>query len=246
MDEHSAKLLKSGFKIIRLPNKIVIKNDKITIIGNTDNTLWTTCGVLSEECYGISSPDDYVVFDIGLNIGVAALYFAQDTKVKHIYGFEPFQKTYHQALLNIKNNENFSKKITAYNFGLGSKNKDTTVSYNSELPGSMSTSIDRYAGIGVQEVVKIRDVAEVLAPIIEKIKKERVLVKIDCEGSETEILTRLEETGLISSIDIFLMEWHFSPPKELLDILKRNMFISFFEHIVINELGFIRAINKNR
>ena len=243
MDDYSAKLLNNGFEIIKTPNKIVIKNDSITIIGTGDNALWTTYGVLCEECYGVSSQDNYVVVDIGLNIGVAALYFAQDAKITHIYGFEPFKKTYHQALVNLKNNEHLAEKIKTYNFGLGDKNKEITISYNSDMPGSMSTVVDTYAGTGSPETIQVKDVAEVLVPLIEK-HSERILVKIDCEGSETEILTRLEETKLLASIDIILMEWHFHPPGELLDILKRNMFIAFFEHVVTNELGFIRAINR--
>lgn len=49
--------------------------------------------------------DDYVVIDIGMNIGIASLFFAAKKEVVKVYGFEPFEDTYNQAIENFKRNE---------------------------------------------------------------------------------------------------------------------------------------------
>ena len=72
--------------------------------------------------------------------------------------------------------------------------------------------------------------------------KEKVFCKIDCEGAEKEIVPSLEMSGLLHRIHVLMMEWHFSPPKSLIDILTRNGFTVFFDHSVRDKLGFIKAV----
>ena len=74
------------------------------------------------------------------------------------------------------------------------------------------------------ETVIIKDAAKVIAPILNENKDKHVIVKCDCEGGEFEIFERLDEEGLIKSIDIILMEYHFRSPDGLVSILTRNGF----------------------
>lgn len=243
LDKYLEGLKNCGFEITCLPNKIIIERSDITIIGTSENAIWTTYGVFCEEQYGFTALDDFVVFDIGLNIGASALYFSQQDNIKKVYGFEPFQETYKLAMMNLEMNKELSNKIEPFNFGLGAQSKEVSVSYNASLPGSMSTTIDRFSGSGFLERVTIKDVAEVMSPLLHS-HQEKILVKIDCEGGEFEILPRLEASGLLSQIDAIVMEWHFTPPQGLIEILRRNNFLTFHSHVVINELGLIYAIKK--
>lgn len=241
MQKYIEDLKKSGFEVFRAHNKFIIRNSALTIMGTAENTIWTAHGILCEECYGFSCAEDYIVFDIGLNIGISALYFAKNPRIKHIYGFEPFEHTFRQALLNLENNKELSTKITACNFGVGRSSCEITMAYNPDLPGSMSTMVDRFAGKGPLEKATIKNVADVFKPIMAK-HKEKILLKMDCEGGEYEIIPELEAHGLLSRVDAIQMEWHFSFPQKLIDILKRNGFTSFYNQSVVNELGYIHSV----
>ena len=100
-------------------------NYKITDDGNvlvqagTIKLLWKydiekiiTKEVFYKERYNWGGRNDrYVVFDIGMNVGIASLFFAQRNDVECVYGFEPFPVTYQRALENISLNVKLMKKI---------------------------------------------------------------------------------------------------------------------------------------
>ena len=240
MNKYITALEKAGYTVTMPTGRVIIKNQQMTIIGQGNNPLWTAQDVLCAEAYGFAASIPYIAVDIGQNIGTASLYLAQRENIRHIYGFEPFKETFFQAQVNFMNNPEYSKKISSFNYGLGSRNEEIEVHYNREMPGSMSTTHDRFSGGDLQKV-SIKDASEVLTPIFQK-HEERVLCKIDCEGAEKEILASLEASGLLERIHVFLMEWHYEAPDYLITLLVRNGFTVFFEHVVRNELGFIRAI----
>ena len=64
-----------------------------------------------------------VIFDIGGNIGVTAIYLASLFPDAKIYTFEPLPENYQLLKSNVKNYKN----IEAFNFGLGSKSGDFKV-----------------------------------------------------------------------------------------------------------------------
>ncbi len=240
MIDYIDKFNQAGYSLLDSNGRIIIRGPKMTIIGQSKNTLWTAQDVLCSECYGFASEEKFIALDIGQNIGIASLYFACNPNISHVYGFEPFPATFFQAQVNFTNNPNLSKKITSFNFGLGEENKAVEVHYNKDLPGSMSTSHDRFSE-GELQSVEIKNVSEVVDAILQK-HKEKVFCKIDCEGAEKEILPALATSGLLGRIHVIVMEWHFTPPTELLSILTKNGFTVFFEHSVRNKLGFIKAV----
>ena len=240
MDKNIHNLNRAGYVVYTRKGRIIIEGPDMTIIGQSNNTLWTAEGVLCSECYGFASQDEYIVLDIGLNIGIASLYFANNPKVAHVYGFEPFPETFMQAQVNLTNNPALAAKVTPFNFGLGTENKEVAVHYNKDLPGSMSTIHDRFAEGELQQV-SIKSVSEVLEPIFNR-HAEKVLCKMDCEGAELEILPALEASGLLRRIDALIMEWHYARPTALVDILERNGFTVFYDHVAMNALGFVRAV----
>lgn len=239
MEKYIASLNKAGYSVRIQKERVIIENSELTIIGQSNNTIWTAQDILCSKCYGFASADLFIAIDIGQNIGVASLDFANNKNILHIYGFEPFPETFFQAQVNFANNPNLSSKITSFNFGLGKENKTVEMHYNKNLPGSMSTSHDMFAE-GELQRVEIKNVSEVLDLILQK-HEEKIICKIDCEGAEKEILPSLERSGLLQRIDVLILEWHFEPPSALIDILTRSGFTVFFDHVVWNELGFIRA-----
>ncbi|MDR1243309.1 MAG: FkbM family methyltransferase [Deltaproteobacteria bacterium] len=240
MKQYITDLGRAGYTVKMQKGRVIIKSRQKTIIGQSENTLWTAQSILCAESYGFASASPYIAIDIGQNIGIASLYFAENENINHIYGFEPFAATFFQAQVNFANNPGLSGKITSFNYGLGQENKEIEAHYNKDLPGSMSTTRDRFTEGDLQQVA-IRDASEVLKPILEK-HEEKVLCKMDCEGAEKEILYSLEASGLLGRIDAIIMEWHFKAPDDLVSLLARNGFTVFFEHVVRNELGFIRGI----
>lgn len=194
-----------------------------------------------------------VVIDIGMNIGLASLYFAARDEVEDVYGFEPFKPTFERAMFNFKINEKYSSKIHPHNYGLGDRDKELTLEYSSKTPGRMSTvkSINdisrstRYAT--TTETIQIKNAAGDIHRIIERHKNKKIIIKCDTEGSEKEIFESLDSKGILKNIDMVMLEYHFSYDIPLQDILKRNGFVFFKQRTVTlqtGDFGIIRAIRK--
>ena len=234
---------KSGYQVARKNNKIQIWNDVITIEGEADNTLWTAVAVFCEDEYHFDMNEEYVMFDIGFNLGMTSLHKAQDKNCVKIYAFEPFVPTFELAQRNMDLNKELSKKITAFNYGLGDKDEIIEINYNPSRPGAMSSVKNVFKDSAYVEKIRIRKTSDVLAPLFEKCK-EKIFLKIDCEGAEKQILPELENSGLIKRVDVIIMEWHFEEPSWIVDLLIRNGFVVFRLNTIANELGMIRAYRK--
>lgn len=241
IESYCNKFQNSGYAVTRTQdNKIEIKSDDLIIRGDSDNTLWTADEVLCNTGYEFLLDEPYIMIDIGFNIGITSLYFARKSRIKAIYGFEPFIPTYNQGLDNLKLNPNYSDKIKLFNYGLGSEDKILKIPYNKKLPGAMSTVFENSKeNVSSIEEVKIKNAYDVINEIIDK-HKEKVFVKLDTEGSEFEILPLLSEKGLLNKIDILIMEYHKKDPQVLLDILKKNNFFYFQENFA--DTGVVKAV----
>ncbi len=236
----------TGYSVKRLKDKsIEIKNKNLRIIGKANNTLWTAKEVLCNENYSFSIDEPYIMFDIGFNLGMSSLYFAQKSNIKAIYAFEPFTPTYELGMNNLKLNPELSKKNNLFNYGLGDCDKTLEIAYNPKLPGSMSTVEDKFADKNlVKEKLEVKNAFNVLEEIMTK-HTEKVFVKLDAEGAEYEIIPLLSQKGLLKKIDVLIMEYHsYSDYKILLDILKNNGFFYFCTKDTFNQ-GIIRALRNS-
>jgi FkbM family methyltransferase len=214
--------------------------------------------VIVEEVFGngeyhFDTGGRSVVIDIGMNIGLASLYFASRDDVECVYGFEPFKPTFDQALFNFRINPDCAEKIHPANYGLGSGEKQLTLDYCATVPGQMSTvkhidethpwRKDRTKPVTVQ----IRDAAAEIGAILKQHPDKKVVVKCDTEGAEKEIFERLDADGLLGAIDVVMLEYHFSYDKPVCEILGRNGYIIFKQKLVLldtGEFGMIRAVRK--
>ncbi len=173
-----------------------------------------------------------VVFDIGMNIGIASLFFSSFKNVDCIYGFEPFLETYRQARENVLRNDNsVQKKITAFNFALSNYDGNETFRYNRDFSGGMRIDFgSERESTDVEGKIEIRDAAAVLASLFERHKKRKIVMKIDCEGSEYRIFHSLEAANLLENIDVFLMETHDKRENEIKTILRAHHYAYFDQY----------------
>jgi len=190
-----------------------------------------------------------VVIDIGMNIGLASLYFASRADVKAVYGFEPLKPTYEQAVFNFRINEQCGRKVHPCNYGLGDGDRQLTLEYYGRMSTVRPISDIRHSPKypTIEETVVIKRAAEALRPILQRYKDETIVLKCDGEGAEKEIFQDLDSAGLLSSIDVIMLEYHFSCDVDLIERLKRNGFMFFRQRtasLETGDFGIIRAVRK--
>lgn len=219
------RLLAHGCKI---ENEIVTTPEgvKIDISNVPHEALGITKEVFLNKAYALNFSYDAALIDIGLNRGIASLYFATYPNIKKIYSFEPFKPTFELAQRNLELNPLLSEKINAFNVGLGKAEVTLELPYMAKVTGGMSTTHDVCKGeINIRkETVVIKDAAKEITPILEENKNIHIIVKCDCEGAEFEIFERLNEEKLIGNIDVILMEYHLNNPDGMVSVLTNNGF----------------------
>ena len=187
-----------------------------------------------------------VVIDIGMNVGLASLFFAKDLNTVSVYGFEPFERTYKIALDNFgMNSKAIIEKIRHYNFALSNCDKKDTVNYVEDEPGNMSLVYpndvnSQNDNIECEKVI-VKDAGRVLKDIIEENNKYSIIVKCDCEGSEYEIFDSMERMNLIGKVSCFIIETHLGRGDELLKILDKAGFNYFAPVSRDGRMGMIYA-----
>jgi FkbM family methyltransferase len=203
--------------------------------------------VFVEKDYNLLSNENFVVFDIGMNIGISSLFFALNQKVTQIYSFEPVVTTYDQAIYNLKLNKAYSHKIEAFNFGLGGSSRVEKVLYNSQAKGNCGIRLESSLVIDKKDAkeieINIKDVSAILPDLMAKHSGQPVVLKIDCEGAEYEIVQKLNDANLLKDVEMLLIEWHDKGAKLLEDLLIANNFRVVSRHLT-SITGMIYAFKK--
>ena len=187
----------------------------------TNNRFYTIGEIYTRDGYSVPQLyqfKEFVVFDIGMNRGYAALKFANYDSCKAVYGFEISQETYDFALENLDLNPELAHKIKTYNFGLSDKEDEIDIYC---LPGSDGITTTELEFTNVQtewlkgkEQMKIKKakVKEASAIILDIIKKDNInsniVLKIDTEGSEHKILDNLINNDVLDKVDLIMGENH--------------------------------------
>jgi FkbM family methyltransferase len=223
-------------EIILEKDQINFKTGDILLNVITAEEIYILYEIFVRKCYEVITEKDFNVIDVGLNVGFASLFFAQNHQVKRIYAFEPFKPTYEAALANFELNTKYSGKILPHNIGLGSKNEILRVSYNDKFKGKNSS-----LNIGLEntELIHIHRADEVIESIFEDNPANRFLIKMDCEGMEFEIFEIFKNKPLPDQLFGFLIEWHYRDPKPIIDVLITNHFRVHKTNY--GKLGFITA-----
>lgn len=183
--------------------------------------------------------EDTVVIDIGMNIGIASLWFASKKEVVKVYGFEPFRDTYSQAIDNINlNSDEIKSKIITFNFGLTDKNEIKKIAVSAEESGYRNVFIPASSDNSVE--IECKDAGEVVGKIIADNIDKKILLKVDTEGSEYVIFNSLQKEDCFKKIDAILMEYH-NGADNLIEILK-NYGYKIMLHGPKEKLGMLYAI----
>lgn len=191
--------------------------------------------VFVEKDYNLVSNESFVIFDIGMNIGISSLFFALNKNVEQIYSFEPVVTTYNQAVYNLELNPAYSNKIKAFNCGLGGFSRVEKVLYNSQAKGNCGIRLESSLVIdkaNAKEIdINIKNISEVLPDLMAKHSGQKKVLKIDCEGAEYEIVQKLNDANLLTDIDVLLIEWHDKGAAILEGLLIANNFNIVSRHL---------------
>ncbi len=186
---------------------------------------WEEIFILSEifinGLYNIRPVQSSILIDIGMNTGFASLMFANQDNIQSVISFEPFKRTHAQAMRNLEMNRDLASKIKVNSFGLSIKSQSLTLDYCYEwkgcagLSGLPTTHLQENELVS-QEVIQVLKSSTVIQEIADENPGTPLIAKIDCEGSEYDILECLYEEGKLNLLDTVMMEWHDPSKLELL------------------------------
>lgn len=186
------------------PRKITLRNG-IAIETSPNNTpLAIATEIFIDNVYtqwGLSIEPSDVVVDIGANIGTFALYAARKTK-NAIYAFEPFTENFEFLEKNLHAN-NF-RNVTLEQIAVSNKNGMEKL-YLSGISGGHLLFDHNNKG-------QLYDYVHVPTKMLEKLMEKHSIkkidfLKIDCEGSEGQILQSTSRKCLEKTRKI-AMEFH--------------------------------------
>ena len=187
---------------------VIVTIDGISFYARVPDDLRFVDEIFFRRIYNFSLKNDCYIIDIGMNIGLATMTFAQKDFVRKVHSFEPFKGTYSRAHANLSLNPEIAAKVSAHNVGLADADEDKTVLiYDESDSGAFSI---RGSVSGTPAAISVRNAATVLGPIIEAAKANglSIIAKVDCEGAEFPIFESLERHGLLAEITAFMVEWH--------------------------------------
>jgi FkbM family methyltransferase len=230
--------------------ELIIDIDEVKLIIETGQELDIAYEIFLLGVYNFIYKKPCIAIDIGMNTGFASLFFAHRPNVKAVYGYEPFKVTYDQALRNFALNPELAEKIKAFDYGVGARDETIAVEYDYKVKGSVGVAgIDERfkptdsSAIAREELV-IKPFTQVFQGITTDYPDIDIVAKIDCEGSEYEILDALAENGQLSQIKIIMMEWHKKGPASLEKHLEEAGFIIFSRLPRSTNVGTLYAIRS--
>ena len=239
----NAKRLNGEYRI--KDNYLQFSWDRITVHISTASDLYIINEIFVEKCYHFRIPrnESVSIIDIGMNVGLASLYFASLPFVKDIFSFEPFKPTYNVAAVNLSFNPSLASKILTFDYGLGKKNEILKVPYNSMNPGINTSVGDKSSNVqgSILENIHIKIARNEIERILETRPDGIFMIKMDAEGAEYGIFDNLFELPLDKRIIGIMLEWHKNGPDELEDSLIQNGF-NIFSFNLNKKTGFIYAI----
>ena len=227
----------------------IIKRDFVTFktnsdlqmkirVKSTDLMQLTTIWLIREyEAPGFEIKENDTIIDIGGHIGLFMLFCKQFCRKGKIYCFEPALDNYRIFLENVKLNN--LEHTFSFNTAVSKQNGSIPLYLNRDTSGhSIFLKNSNYIQVKSITLQKIFDLNNI---------KKCNLLKLDCEGSEYEIINSLPDS-YFSMIDKMIIEYHFATkyPKLLTELINKLESTSFSVNVkrLTNDTGLIFAIKN--
>ena len=150
-DQHAVtlrNLSSQGATISRRSDSAYISLGGVNVVARHREDFQIISEVLVFNTYNILPLRDSVVIDVGMNIGLASVFFAKQRWAKKVYGFEPFRDPFTRSKETFDSNKTLKEKLFARNAGLSDKNERPIVHYSTE--GTIAAGINGAASGPVQ------------------------------------------------------------------------------------------------
>ena len=225
------RITKSDYKIFETNFGMKMK----IRVNSTDLMQLTTIWVVKEYDYpGFEINENDTIIDIGGHIGLFTLFCKQFTKAGKIFSFEPIKENYDIFLENIKMNG--LQNIISHNVAVTKTEGNIPIYLSNDESGHSVFEKDA-------KTVNVESIS--LKKIFDKNNINRCnLLKLDCEGSEYEIIESLPN-DYFEKIDKIIIEYHFVEKYPILfkNLIKKLESIPFAIEIkkFDNSMGMIFA-----
>jgi len=192
---------------------------------------------LVEEYSNFRINDKDVIIDIGAHIGLFTLYASQYCTNGIIFCFEPVEENYSVLLDNITQNN--LKNVKPFKSAVSKNESTVTIYHNKDEAGhSMFSSTSHALKVDSISLKKIID---------ENYINQCNLIKMDCEGSEYEIIESLP-LEYFKKISKMIIEYHFADSKpKLVNELKTKLMTASFKISTVShssDMGLLYAIKQ--
>ncbi|MFX0132102.1 MAG: FkbM family methyltransferase [Candidatus Hodarchaeota archaeon] len=191
--------IKHNISIKEVDKRIIatIGNLKLQLLDKI-NGIYQINEIFIRKSYDKFNYKDKVILDIGGYIGDTALFFVLE-KAKKIIVYEINKDSYQILIENIRINR-LENRVEAYNKGISNRHEEVALKIY-EQKGSSSI-------YNISKGKRIEEKAE-LIPLHEVLIKPIDILKMDCEGSEYDILLDILENNLIDLINEgIILEYH--------------------------------------
>lgn len=237
---------------------IILTSGNIRLKIKTEDEFNNVHEVLANKIYDyyINNSKKDVIFDVGMNIGDAAVFFLQDENVEKVFGFEPFKQTFLCAQDNLKL---YGGGYEIFQFGISNINEKRSIVYNMGMSCGQSSNVqindknyEQYQSWGLVnaqdnciEEIEVKKASEVFGNILKQYIDYNMVLKMDCEGEEYGIIEDLFHNNLLDKFTFIMLEWHILGKEKILEYLKIAGF-SYWCMDKTSEMGLIYAYNTNR
>lgn len=191
----------SGIKIDGKYLKLFIPEYGFEIAGLPGEAAQGAYEICSNRWYTEADVSGKVVVDIGGFIGDSALFFL-NRGARLVYVYEPSKEFWPSLILNVGS----SQKVRPFNYGLGCGEREATLGGKLTRKKVEKENEEKVETAAAVERILIRDFNSAMKQIIDE--EGRIgLLKIDCEGCESEILG-CAERDIFEKIDGIYVEIH--------------------------------------
>lgn len=209
--------------------RVEFRSGPVRIVPEGRDDLQVIHEVFFRRLYDGFPPHSPFVLDVGMNIGAAALFFA-GIKGWDVIGYEPFPETL-SAAENAIARSGLGERIEPRAAALAGKSGTLRVPFHaaSRSTNSLYGNLDAArTGEDIEIPISLLDAREAFGDALERAGDRPLLAKVDCEGSEYEILARLAEAGLLTKTATYIVEYHAVPGTEDGPLVGRERLVKLF------------------